>query len=106
MLCTPVPVGHGASALRLAPRPGKAAPLGRHLQPTRAAVPPGGSNGVPSSVAAAPVTDASVPEGHRGLHGFLYGEGGAEAHETDGGYEFQEVSPAHTCRHRGRAFRG
>ncbi|GBG69753.1 hypothetical protein CBR_g4584 [Chara braunii] len=29
------------------------------------------------------VTDAAVPEGHVGLHGFLYGSGGAEVH--DGG---------------------
>jgi Fe-S cluster biogenesis protein NfuA len=27
------------------------------------------------------VTDKSVPEGHKGLHGFLYGEEGAEAHD-------------------------
>lgn len=26
------------------------------------------------------VTDDAVPEGHKGLHGFLYGEGGAEVH--------------------------
>lgn len=25
----------------------------------------------------------NVPEGHKGLHGFLYGEGGAEVHTTD-----------------------
>lgn len=28
------------------------------------------------------VTDAAVPEGHKGLHGFLYGEGGAEEHDS------------------------
>lgn len=28
------------------------------------------------------MSDASVPEGHKGLHGFLYGEGGAEEHDT------------------------
>lgn len=27
------------------------------------------------------VTDQAVPEGHKGLHEFLYGEGGAEAHD-------------------------
>jgi hypothetical protein len=26
------------------------------------------------------LTDDAVPEGHKGLHGFLYGEGGAEVH--------------------------
>jgi Fe-S cluster biogenesis protein NfuA len=28
------------------------------------------------------VTDAAVPEGHKGLHGFLYGDGGAEEHDA------------------------
>lgn len=28
-------------------------------------------------------TDATVPEGHKGLHGFLYGTGGAEEHDGD-----------------------
>ena len=28
------------------------------------------------------VTDQAVPEGHKGLHGFLYGEQGAEVHEN------------------------
>ena len=36
------------------------------------------------------VTDAAVPEGHKGLHGFLYGEGGAERHEAQG-YQFRKV---------------
>lgn len=36
------------------------------------------------------VTDAAVPEGHKGLHGFLYGEGGAEAHDSTG-YSFRDV---------------
>ena len=36
------------------------------------------------------VTDAAVPEGHKGLHGFLYGEGGAEAHDSTG-YSFRNV---------------
>ncbi|PRW61409.1 nifU chloroplastic isoform A [Chlorella sorokiniana] len=35
-------------------------------------------------------TDAAVPEGHQGLHGFLYGEGGAEAHEAGSSYTFRE----------------
>ena len=30
------------------------------------------------------VTDDAVPEGHKGLHGFLYGEGGAEVHGSGG----------------------
>lgn len=34
------------------------------------------------------VTDENVPEGHQGLHGFLYGEGGAEEHE-DRMYDFR-----------------
>ena len=36
------------------------------------------------------VTDAAVPEGHKGLHGFLYGEGGAEEHDSRG-YVFRHV---------------
>jgi len=36
------------------------------------------------------MTDAAVPEGHAGLHGFLYGDGGAEAHDS-AGYSFREV---------------
>lgn len=38
------------------------------------------------------VTDQAVPEGHKGLHGFLYGEGGAEAHDSGSQYNFREVS--------------
>eukprot|EP00246_Nothoceros_aenigmaticus_P018608 TRINITY_DN9812_c0_g1_i1.p1 TRINITY_DN9812_c0_g1~~TRINITY_DN9812_c0_g1_i1.p1 ORF type:complete len:486 (-),score=93.02 TRINITY_DN9812_c0_g1_i1:238-1695(-) len=30
------------------------------------------------------VTDDTVPEGHKGLHGFLYGEGGADVHSSQG----------------------
>ena len=37
------------------------------------------------------MTDAAVPEGHAGLHGFLYGDGGAEAHDS-AGYTFREVT--------------
>lgn len=37
------------------------------------------------------VTDQAVPEGHKGLHGFLYGEGGAEAHDSQSRYDFREV---------------
>lgn len=37
------------------------------------------------------VTDQAVPEGHKGLHGFLYGEGGAEAHDSGSQYNFREV---------------
>ncbi|KAL3685491.1 hypothetical protein R1sor_003513 [Riccia sorocarpa] len=33
------------------------------------------------------VTDDAVPEGHKGLHGFLYGEGGADIHDS-GSKEF------------------
>jgi len=37
------------------------------------------------------VTDQAVPEGHKGLHGFLYGEGGAEEHDSQSRYNFREV---------------
>eukprot|EP00897_Mesotaenium_endlicherianum_P004008 jgi/Mesen1/3635/ME000020S03162 len=37
------------------------------------------------------VTDETVPEGHKGLHGFLYGDGGADVHDSpNGGYTLQE----------------
>ena len=38
------------------------------------------------------VTDQAVPEGHKGLHGFLYGEGGAELHDFASDYVWREVS--------------
>ncbi len=37
------------------------------------------------------MTDAAVPEGHKGLHGLLYGEGGAERHDAGGSYQFRKV---------------
>lgn len=37
------------------------------------------------------ITDDAVPEGHKGLHGFLYGEGGAEQHAVVSAYNFREV---------------
>ncbi|KXZ48915.1 hypothetical protein GPECTOR_24g204 [Gonium pectorale] len=44
-----------------------------------------------SPSASAPVDDKSVPEGHKGLHTYLYGAGGAEAHEQgSGGYEMRQ----------------
>lgn len=36
------------------------------------------------------VTDEAVPEGHKGLHGFLYGDGGAEEHDSRSQYNFRE----------------
>eukprot|EP00210_Caulerpa_lentillifera_P004565 g4355.t1 len=35
------------------------------------------------------ISDSNVPEGHRGLHGALYGEGGAELHNSSS-YEFRD----------------
>ena len=50
------------------------------------------SGGAPAAAGAAVITDAAVPEGHKGLHGFLYGEGGAEAHDgPTSSYDFREV---------------
>lgn len=45
-----------------------------------------------ASTAPAPVDDKNVPEAHRGLHGFLYGEGGAEEHDAVGSYAVRKVS--------------
>eukprot|EP00879_Flechtneria_rotunda_P013458 GHRR01014052.1.p1 GENE.GHRR01014052.1~~GHRR01014052.1.p1 ORF type:complete len:432 (+),score=154.38 GHRR01014052.1:100-1395(+) len=41
---------------------------------------PQSTDTVPANVASAPVTDQAVPEGHKSLHGYLYGEGDADAH--------------------------
>jgi len=39
------------------------------------------------------MTDDTVPEGHKGLHGFLYGDAGAEVHsDVDRQYNSREVS--------------
>ncbi len=54
-----------------------------------AAAPSGGLQ--PQAATPTIVTDAAVPEGHQGLHGFLYGEGGAEAHDAGSSYTFREV---------------
>ena len=38
------------------------------------------------------MTDNTVPEGHKGLHGYLYGDGGAEVHDgADRQYQSREV---------------
>jgi hypothetical protein len=55
------------------------------------AAPSNGSSGsIPASTPTI-VTDQVVPEGHKGLHGFLYGEGGAERHESSSSYNFRQV---------------
>jgi len=43
-------------------------------------------------VCSAVVTDNAVPEGHKGLHGFLYGERGADVHDdTEQRYTLKEA---------------
>ena len=38
------------------------------------------------------MTDNTVPEGHKGLHGYLYGDGGAEVHDgAERQYQSREV---------------
>jgi hypothetical protein len=58
-----------------------------------AAAPPGEEQKARLASLGGVVTDAAVPEGHKGLHGFLYGEGGAEEHDTRG-YVFRHVCTA------------
>lgn len=58
-----------------------------------AAAPPGEEQKARLASLGGVVTDAAVPEGHKGLHGFLYGEGGAEQHDSRG-YVFRHVCPA------------
>lgn len=55
----------------------------------RAQPPDAPQQGVPSS-AAAPVTDQAVPEGHQGLHNFLYASGEQE-HASSQRYDFRQV---------------
>ena len=64
----------------------------------------------PSGVTcSAVVTDSAVPEGHKGLHGFLYGEKGADVHDnSERQYVLREVSCCvrmeRTCCFAGRSF--
>lgn len=51
-----------------------------------------GAVALPQGVGAI-ATDNNVPEGHKGLHGFLYGEAGAEVHDDEGReYQTRDVS--------------
>ena len=38
------------------------------------------------------MTDNTVPEAHKGLHSFLYGDGGAEAHDAETVYKIRQVT--------------
>ena len=92
-------LGSHRRAAALRPGPGRPQPStgasgGRRRAPLAHA------GGAPTSPAG-PVTDAAVPEGHQGLHGFLYGEGGAEAHDGGIGYTFREVGAAPGWRRQG-----
>jgi hypothetical protein len=52
------------------------------------------------------ISDASVPEAHRGLHATLYGDGGAEAHDAGAAYRARAVRAAEcggACAWRGSA---
>lgn len=55
-----------------------------------AAAPPGEDQKARLASLGGVVTDDAVPEGHKGLHGFLYGDGGAEEHDSRG-YAFRHV---------------
>jgi hypothetical protein len=57
---------------------------------TCAAAPQAGSSVAPSIIAPTVITDEAVPEGHKGLHGFLYGEDG-DAHGTGSLSEYRQV---------------
>jgi hypothetical protein len=70
------------SALRLQPY---------HTRSRSVFVPSASTNNgaaLPGIVAPSVVTDAAVPEGHKGLHGFLYGDGGAEVHGGPSGRQY------------------
>lgn len=55
-----------------------------------AAAPPGEEEKARLASLGGVVTDDAVPEGHKGLHGFLYGDGGAEEHDSRG-YSIRHV---------------
>ena len=72
----------------------------RSRVPFKGALPERRGPACPRAAAASPampsttstvVTDAAVPEGHKGLHGFLYGAGGAEEHDQTHGYSIRKV---------------
>lgn len=85
----------GASSIRqcfvAAVRPAKCRLRNPQLHPRLA----GHTAAQASDSGPAPLTDASIPEGHRGLHESLYGDGGAEVHSSgadahSGGCRFRE----------------
>lgn len=91
----------GAPAAAAAVKPKSLPSPPRLPAPPRAEAAAAGGRGAPASppppTAPAPVTDASVPEGHKGLHASLYGEGGAEeahgvAAQAEDVYEVVPVS--------------
>jgi hypothetical protein len=71
------------------PRPREAV-VAQASRADAAAAPPGEEQKARLASLGGVVTDAAVPEGHKGLHGFLYGEGGAEEHDSRG-YVFRHV---------------
>ena len=79
-------------ASRSASRPARGAPARRPAPPLRAAAGGGGGADVRDALSglSGVVTDAAVPEAHRGLHASLYGDGGAEAHD-DAAYSARAV---------------
>ena len=60
-------------------------------QPRAARQARGGRRARRGRPAPAVVTDQAVPEGHKGLHGYLYGENGAEVHEQRSEYFFRQA---------------
>lgn len=82
----------GAAQLPLQGRPGLARRIGHRLGAGARAQAPAQEGQQLPAAATAVITDGAVPEGHKGLHGFLYGEGGAEAHDSPtASYDFREV---------------
>lgn len=99
---------HHASLSRPLPLPRRAAAAPQHRHRARivvnhaaaGAADNGSSNGsAPPAAAKMPavggvMTDETVPEGHQGLHGFLYGSEGADVHDSTDDYEFRQVRGA------------
>lgn len=85
----PRPPAHGATPSTSRPQRS----VGVQASRMTASVPPSKAEKERLASLGGVVTDAAVPEGHKGLHGFLYGEDGAEEHDA------RQYSIRHVRRH-------
>lgn len=84
-----VSVSYGRKGARLAVRPRARPVLAKAASTVESASDEVKKRELLASTLGGMATDANVPEGHVGLHGLLYGEGGAEAHDAVSVYEIR-----------------